>query len=403
MMKKASQRHLIAPKYGQPAFLQKTLNVKCTFMCIIIKSCRFAGFFQHICLPFYATFRFKSLVKLYCSILLAVFIVSCAAPPPVREEQAIEKDPFQVFPEKYRIQAIEWEKKEELRKALFSWQVVIRFIPDDEKASERIKALQTKIWIEADRHFQLGLDHFRNNSIQAARKEFLIALTYNPDHEQAFDYLKNKLIEPDYIQYEVTVGDTLRRIASDIYHDPEKDFLITYFNDLGNSNLLKPGITLKLPIIETAPTSKPPHSEEMLNKARSLFEAGEYQKALYLSEKILEYAPSNRGDVDLKNASYYELGTILLKKKEYQKSLKMFKNVDPLYKDVKEILFDTGKNIHDQAEDHYAKGVRYFLAEELDKAIKEWGKTLRLDPEHSEAKRDIEKARRLLENLKKFQ
>jgi len=32
--------------YGQPAFSQNTLNVKCTVMCIIIKSCRFAGFFS---------------------------------------------------------------------------------------------------------------------------------------------------------------------------------------------------------------------------------------------------------------------------------------------------------------------------------------------------------------------
>ncbi len=347
--------------------------------------------------------NFKSLVKLYCSILLAVFIVSCAATPPVREEQAIEKDPFQVFPEKYRIQAIEWERREELRKALFLWQVVIRFIPDDEKASERIKALQAKIRIEAGRHFQIGLDHFRNNSIQAARKEFLIALTYNPDHEQALDYLKNKLTEPDYVQYEVTDGDTLRRIASDIYHDPEKDFLITYFNDLSNSNSLKPGITLKLPIIETVPMSKPPHSEEMLNKARSLFEAREYQKALYLAEKILEYAPSNRGAADLKNASYYELGTILLRKKEYQKSLRMFKNVDITYKNAGEILDYLEKQLQNQAGIHYKKGVKYFLDEELDKAIREWEKTLQLNPEHPEAKRDLEKTRRLLEKLRKFQ
>lgn len=49
-----------------------------------------------------------------------------------------------------------------------------------------------------------------------------------------------------------------------------------------------------------------------------------------------------------------------------------------------------------RAEEHYRKGVNYFLAEDLQGAIKEWEETLRLYPEHPNAKRDIEKARSLL-------
>ena len=56
----------------------------------------------------------------------------------------------------------------------------------------------------------------------------------------------------------------------------------------------------------------------------------------------------------------------------------------------------------DQAEAHYIKGVRYFLAEELDDAIREWEETIRLNPEHPGAKRDIEKAQRLLKNIKRI-
>jgi tetratricopeptide (TPR) repeat protein len=48
-----------------------------------------------------------------------------------------------------------------------------------------------------------------------------------------------------------------------------------------------------------------------------------------------------------------------------------------------------------EADAHYAAGLRRFLAEDLDGAIREWGKALALDPAHPKARRDIEKARRL--------
>lgn len=50
------------------------------------------------------------------------------------------------------------------------------------------------------------------------------------------------------------------------------------------------------------------------------------------------------------------------------------------------------------AEEHYRKGVSYFIAEDLPRAIKEWEETLSLDPEHPNARRNIEKARKLLRN-----
>ena len=48
------------------------------------------------------------------------------------------------------------------------------------------------------------------------------------------------------------------------------------------------------------------------------------------------------------------------------------------------------------AEVHYRKGVSFFLAEDIQRAIREWEETLSLDPEHPNARRNIEKARDLL-------
>ena len=363
------------------------------------------------------------LLKTCCTLLFVfAFFFGCAILPSVRKEPAgekvppevlrvpkepvMEKDPFEKFPEKYRIKAIESERRGELGKALFSWQIVRRFKSGDMESAERIETLETRIRLEADKQFLQGLEHLKKNSIQEARREFLVALTYNRDHEQALDYLRYKLTDPDSMQYKTKDGDTLKRIAKEIYHDPEKDFLIAYFNDLNSNDRLKPGTALKLPNIESALAAKPAYPEEMLNKAKASLNVRRYDRAAYFAERVLEYAPTNSEANELKNASYYELGTGLLQKKEYRESLRAFKKVNITYKNVRETISDIEKRLRDQqaqAENLYLKGVKHFVAQELDAAVKEWESTLQLDPEHPKAKKDLEKARRMRENLKKLQ
>ena len=50
------------------------------------------------------------------------------------------------------------------------------------------------------------------------------------------------------------------------------------------------------------------------------------------------------------------------------------------------------------AEEHYRRGVGYFIAEDMQRAVREWEEALNLDPDHLNARRDIEKARKLLRN-----
>lgn len=49
-----------------------------------------------------------------------------------------------------------------------------------------------------------------------------------------------------------------------------------------------------------------------------------------------------------------------------------------------------------EAEVHYSKGVGHYLGQQYREAIKEWEETLRLDPEHPNARRDIQKTRAML-------
>jgi tetratricopeptide (TPR) repeat protein len=286
------------------------------------------------------------MAKYVLAFLLLLTLASCATvPPPVvipvekapepRPLPAPTADPFRIFPETFRVRALEHERKGELPQALTAWKIVRAFKPDDSQSLAKMEQLQQGIRSEANAHFQKGLDYLNKGSLHAARKEFLLALACNPEHEDALVYLKTRTNEPDCTVYEVKKGDTIEGIAKKIYGDQGKDFLVIYFNDLRGSDQLKPGMLLKLPVLEQdlKPEPKPEMKAEVKREAKP--------------------RPSPPP-------------------KAYDKA---------------------------GAEDHYRKGLNYFLAEDLQGAIKEWEETLRLNPEHSNAKRDIERARSLLVSM----
>jgi tetratricopeptide (TPR) repeat protein len=369
-----------------------------------------------------------------CFLIFSIF--GCATVPtkpaiekpeiekPVIEKPAAEKDPFRAFSERYRKKAMEYEAKSDVRNELQSWKIVRRFSPDDQEVAERIADIKAQIHSKAESHFEKGLSYLQDNSTQAARKEFLLALSYNPDHRNALDYLKHKLAGDDYTLYEVTEGETLKKIALKVFNDSQKDFIIAYFNDLDMDARLVPGMNIRIPVLESIqperevviPKEEPRkeidaidvkeepdekiYARERLKTAKIFFNAKKYQKVPPIAGEVLEYDPKNKEARDLINESYYKMGIQFSREKKYREALSMFERADPGYKDVVKETAYVKKSL---AEEHYKRGVKYFLNEELYKAIQEWEKTLSLDPELTNAKEDIEKARSLLEKLKKME
>jgi tetratricopeptide (TPR) repeat protein len=348
-------------------------------------------------------------------VLLVLVTLSCAAPPkkptePTEPIVPIEKDPFSTFLEECRSKAVTYEKDGELLRALKGWEIVASFIPTDEEVTRRIATLKTQIVSVADQHFKQGLSFYQRNSMEAARKEFLVTLYYNPAHKEALNYLKEKLPGEDYTLYRAKGGETLKEIARKILNDPNKDFLIAYFNNLKIDSKLAPGSTLRLPILEpskaietkgTATDTKEisAQTEEMLSKALAYYKAKNYGETVSISEKVLEYDPANKQARNLINESHYQTGKLFIQRKKYQQALEAFDRVDSGYKDVRESIAFAKKQL---AGDHYVRGVKYFTDEELDKAIREWEATLALDPNHPKAKKDIDNARNLLQKLKEI-
>jgi len=364
----------------------------------------------------------KNLFPIFLS-LVPIFNTGCATSPekskPPASISAITwtkngKDSFSGIPERYRIKAREDEKKEDLPKALKDWEVVKGFLPADLEAGERIAQLNKEIPAAADRHFQKGQALFQNHSHERARKEFLLTLYLKPDHAEAVQYLKEKMAGEDSITYKVKKGDTIKEVARKIYRDPQKDFLISYFNELKTDKPMEPPMTLRMPFLEPAPgkkTSIPSkigadpisetaiHTKEILEKARTNYQQGNYQESVALTEKILEYDPADKETHNLMNATYYQWGKQLSEEGKYDEALKAFRRIDPGYKDVN---LQLARNRKQLAEVHYKKGVKFFIDEEIEKAIQEWENTLSLEPNHPKAKKDIENGRNLLQKLEKI-
>ena len=290
-----------------------------------------------------------------CLVLAAALLAGCAGSIPVRVERPTENvlEPaavptaetlgiFRGIPGKYRELADSAEKAGDLRRALLYRKVVKGFAPEDADARERVERLERKIRGQADRHYRAALALEESGETAKAMREFLAVLVLDPDHEAAFRRLKNGKhgkhggADAGSRSWTVREGDTLRKIAGEVYRDPDKEFLIAYFNRLPKGSPLSIGTELRLPDVDTTSSTTP--------------------------EKVPGYSNPDKEANDLRNAA---------QRKE-----------------------DAGRKLR-EADAHYAAGMRRFLAEDLEGAIREWEKTLSLDPAHPKARRDIEKARRL--------
>jgi peptidoglycan/xylan/chitin deacetylase (PgdA/CDA1 family) len=140
--------------------------------------------------------------------------------------------------------------------------------------------------------------------------------------------------------------------------------------------------------------------KELLN-AENLLKKKKYDASIDLSEKILSYDRSNTAAKKIISTAYCRQEKWLLIHKKYDDVLKVLNKADPADICTKKTRAALQLSMKEDAEVHYIRGVKHFLNEDLQKAIDEWEITLKLDPTHDKAEKNIKNARNLLEKLKK--
>jgi tetratricopeptide (TPR) repeat protein len=358
-------------------------------------------------------------------LLLTVILLSNCATAPVSTVDtappvAVAPPPAAPDPlaDLYQNKAISYEKAQEFLKAIEMWKIVSNLSPADRETIKKIEELQRQADTAAASHYNNGVAHYQKGAAALARKEFLLTLLYNPDHKEALDYLKNKLTGEEPTQYVVKKGDTLPSIAQKFYNDPQKDFLISYFNNIDKQTSLVPDMNLIIPILEIsepektqeeydstteeeeeAPPVKTVDIAGLLAKATTLLNAKKYQEALSVAESVLKYESANNAALNIVNTVSYELGKIANTARNYTEALKYFRKVNPGFRDVKNVIISTQNLL---AEVRYNMGVKLYVGEKIEQAIQEWKEALALNPKHPRAGKDIENAQNLLKKIQKL-
>lgn len=138
-----------------------------------------------------------------------------------------------------------------------------------------------------------------------------------------------------------------------------------------------------------------------LIKAKTLLKEKQYEQVFALAGKILDYDKSNKAAEDLINTTFCQQGKDLIIRKNYTQAINVLNRANPQYDCVKKTISDVYKAKKKQAGVHYLNGVKHFLNEELQSAIKEWEKALALNPEHKKAKKNINNSQSLIKKLEK--
>jgi tetratricopeptide (TPR) repeat protein len=380
--------------------------------------------------------------QLLAAAALGLVLGGCAGLPGPSDESkttgpaAIARDPLAA---RHRQQAEALERDGQLRRAAEEWKIVLTITPTDARARESLRALQARIDQLVAERIDEGRKALARGVQVEARRKFLTALALDPSSRPAFDALQSDTREVEFLSHTVRAGDTLSSLAQRYYGDRSRSEVIWETNQLPPNPRLAPGTTLKIPEIPgvpfvhpearkpapvvaavptpdvprpgPAPTPGPapvgpapkeeytPEVNPLLAEAREALERSDYPDALGTVDKYLAGKPGDREGLTLKKQALYGQAKGQIEARQYPESIQsltLLARLQPDYEDAPALLKQARTRLVEQ---HYTQGVRFYREEKLKEAISEWRVVLEMDPNHANARRNIDQAERLLRGL----
>ena len=122
----------------------------------------------------------KSIAAIISIVLLLVLFCGCGSMG--------RKSP-EALAEEYTSKAQQFEKQGDRVEALKHYKLVLTVDPDNQSAQQKVAELEPVMLELAEKHYKDGMNFYNKGEYRQARKEFLTALRYNPEHIRA----KNQL------------------------------------------------------------------------------------------------------------------------------------------------------------------------------------------------------------------
>jgi tetratricopeptide (TPR) repeat protein len=333
------------------------------------------------------------------------------------------------------------ERDGQLRAALLEWKVARTIDPDDAEARVEQTKLEARIHKRVTERLGEARAAGARGAHADARRKLLSVLALDPENAAALALLRGSVRDIDFVVHTVRAGETLGAIAERYYGDRSRSEVIWETNRLPAGRPLVVGSTLKIPEIPglpfaaagaraaTAPpsapgpssppsasstpnpprstaersttTEEPPEVDPMLADIRDAIERKDYAVALADLDRYIALNPADRELVELKKLTLYRQGYSLLEQKNYDegyRTLRQLAKLQPDYLDITSLVHQARRQVIDH---HYQEGIRHFREERLQESIAEWRIVVDMDPQHPNARRNIEQAERLLEALER--
>jgi tetratricopeptide (TPR) repeat protein len=190
----------------------------------------------------------KSKVGIFSIVFLCALVAGCATTRP-------QKTPEELAAQ-YLAQARSAEAEGDLVEALKQYKLVLTVDPNNQLARNKSSQIKQDLVKLAEKHYQAGLKYYQNGRYSPARKEFLTALRYDPEHQQSNKMLKahEELEQVDtYVIHTIQPNESISTLAKRYYGDYRKFHLIALYNKLEDATKVRVGQQIKVPVIEGIP------------------------------------------------------------------------------------------------------------------------------------------------------
>ena len=368
---------------------------------------------------------------------VALFAAACATAEPERAARTAQPPPpppprlALAAPYNDRAQALESEGR--LREALEARKIALTINPDDAATQAAAVALQAKIDEQVINQLKEGRAATQRGAQVVARRHFLAVLALDPTNRAAFEALREQTQEVDVLSHTVRAGETLPGLASQYYGNRALAEVIAETNKLQPTARLTAGTVLKIPEVPgvtlnrpgarppaprpplptapgaptaaappaapTSPREEPAEVNPLLAEAREAADRLDYSQALSDLDQLLASAPRNADALTLKKQVLYSQGKSQLDQRKYRDSLatlNQLARIAPNYEDSATLMRQTRTRL---IEEYYNSGIRYYREEKLPEAIAQWKAVLEIDPQHVNARKNLDQAERLLKQL----
>ena len=346
----------------------------------------------------------------------------------------------------------EYEDKGKLAEAYKQYKLAITVSPQNRKAAKGIDRLEKELRKWAEKYYREGMKSHNQGKYHIARRKFLTALKFWPDHPRALKMLTprkhvkyKKHIE--HIEHIIKSGESLSKIAMIYYGDYRKFGIIAEYNNITDASRTHVGQKIIVPAIEGVPfltekqavkteEIKPPDSpilDQEIKKAEveekkepvdeeikeeleepvdemeiyrsqgvEFFNKMKYREAIAEFNNIMNVNPDDATVVEYLARSHFQCAVALFEKKNYLKAIKEFEVSLQYNKNCPTCREYIKKSEKTYMEIHYKRGIAHFAKEQLVEAIMEWKLVQAIDSNYKAVANNLKKAKILLKRLEEI-